>query len=738
MTLAQYTRFVEGLRVTPMHLAHLQETLAEAVRDLRTVIGTGQIGYGLRIEVGDATDSVTITPGLGFSPTGERLRVEEGATVAIPAEGGPFQIVLSNETESDPTSEFGDEGTIIFVTTVIELIGADEVPAAASLAIGAVTIGVDELTVEQDLNLFVAPSRHGHTGEHYLDADGRWRFDGPLLSASGGADGGGDGGPGEVGPAGPPGPPGPQGEIGVAGPAGDAGPAGGAGPEGPPGPVGPPGPQGEAGPRGETGEAGALGPAGETGAPGEAGPLGPEGPGGPPGPPGARGPAGAPGENGLLGASGPPGPAGAKGDQGEPGPRGDQGPAGPASSKGDPGEVGPPGAVGERGETGEPGPRGEPGEPGQRGPAGPLGDNGDPGEPGPAGEQGAQGPPGEQGTPGQAGSAGSIGRTGAKGDDGEAGPAGPPGPIGETGEQGRPGELGPAGPFGPIGETGEQGEPGAAGADGARGARGLRGLPGATGPAGPIGPIGLVGSAGRVGDVGPAGPRGTQGTTGEVGPAGPQGDRGPQGTPGAPGTNEFKGLTHLVEAPWRIDQAITLKALSALLLEMPFKFSSEIAPLLSKELLLLAVRVSLVGNSPVSPVLVVRGTAEISGETLIWRAATADLQTIQGALAQLEGGLFLTVEIDCNQLIDRDERLVSSTTSAVYGGPNDLLVPGGLLRVGGAVTTGRRVDVRFFRTPFNDSSTTPFFPGIVRQPAVIDPSSTRVPQPVGPRVIGRG
>ena len=66
MTDRQRTNFVDGLRVTPLHLDHLQSTLAGAVADLRTVIGLGQIGWGLRIlETEDGP--VELTAGMGFT-----------------------------------------------------------------------------------------------------------------------------------------------------------------------------------------------------------------------------------------------------------------------------------------------------------------------------------------------------------------------------------------------------------------------------------------------------------------------------------------------------------------------------------------------------------------------------------------------------------------------------------------------------------------------------------------------
>ena len=46
------SRFFEGLRVTADHLRHLQDSLWEAVTDLRRTVGLGGIAWGLRIQAG--------------------------------------------------------------------------------------------------------------------------------------------------------------------------------------------------------------------------------------------------------------------------------------------------------------------------------------------------------------------------------------------------------------------------------------------------------------------------------------------------------------------------------------------------------------------------------------------------------------------------------------------------------------------------------------------------------------
>ena len=412
----QGTVFLDGLRVTAQHLNHLEESAQEAVSDLRRVLGLAHIGYGFRIQVADDGQSATLTPGLGFTASGARVTLDEGASLTIPDGDGPFSVALTAGSHDDPTTRVGDTGTIIFADTVVS-VAAEPPPDPDSLVVGTIQRSDGNLAATQDETLFLAPSNHGHSGAFYQDGAGIWRFDGPLLAQTDET----------AGPAGPPGPPGADGAQGPAGPQGDVG------PQGPPGDTGPDGP---AGPQGDPGPAGPQG---------DPGPEGPQGPAGDPGPIGFTGPPGDPGPAGPTGADGAQGPAGPQGDLGPQGPPGDTGPEGPAGPQGDPGPPGPDGPAGAQGVDGPPGPPGTTGDPGPEGPPGPPGQTGDPGaagQPGPTGDAGPPGPPGETGPAG------------------DPGPAGPPGATGDAGPPGPPGQTGPPGDPGPQGVPGPQGPPG--------------------------------------------------------------------------------------------------------------------------------------------------------------------------------------------------------------------------------------------------------------------------------------
>jgi hypothetical protein len=387
-----HTRFLPGMRVTAAHLSHLQKELQEAVGDLRQVLGAGRIGYGLRLLVVDDGARVTLSPGVAFAPDGQRLSVAEVADLQPPQGAGPFRVVLRVEQNDDPAARMGDEPTMLFYDTLVEVTAEDLVSGGGRLVIGTLTRDAGGgWQAEQADTLFLVPAHHGHSGEHYLDQAGQWRFDGPT------------------GVEGPPGPEGPAGAQGEAGPQGPPGPAGETGPQGPPGPAGPPG---EAGPQGEKGPRGGDGPQGPAGPAGPAGEMGPRGEPGPQGTPGPQGEAGPRGERGPQGTQGPPGKQGPQGDtgpQGERGPQGAQGPPGKQGPQGDTGPQGELGPQGKQGPTGKQGPQGETGPQGERGP------------------QGKEGPPGKTGP---SGATGPRGLTGPQGPQGEQGPQGPPGPPG--------------------------------------------------------------------------------------------------------------------------------------------------------------------------------------------------------------------------------------------------------------------------------------------------------------------
>ena len=259
MTEAAGTRFVDGLRVTPAHLNHVQAVAEAAAADLRRVVGHGRIASGFVVTVDG--DAATLSPGVAVAPSGQPLRRDEPALLDVPDGAGPFHVVLTAVNAVDESAVVDDQPTIVHLRTEIAVVAEEPADDPDALAVARLSRDAEgALAVEPLLDRYVPGPDHRHRGTLEQDADGEWRWDGAPL------DGG--GGQGPEGPPGPPGPPGPQGEPGPPGPAGPPG------PQGPPGPPGPPGPQGPPGP---------PGPQGPSGPPGPPGPAGPQGPAGPPG-----------------------------------------------------------------------------------------------------------------------------------------------------------------------------------------------------------------------------------------------------------------------------------------------------------------------------------------------------------------------------------------------------------------------------------------------------------------------
>ena len=248
------SNFVDGLRVTPEHLNHLQNVLAQGVSDLRCVIGFNRIAWGLRLIVQD-DDAVTLTRGLAISDTGLRLSIIEDIGLTITESGSSFKAVLRAANHDQPSARVGDVQTIIFADTDLHVLSAEADLEEGDFVIGVINRSESGIyTVTQNDALFLAPAYHGHSGNHFQDGEGRWFFDGVEITAP--ATPGPQGPPGEKGAKGDPGPPGLQGVKGDKGDPGKKGDKGDPGPKGDKGDPGPPGLQGVKGDKGDPGPAG--------------------------------------------------------------------------------------------------------------------------------------------------------------------------------------------------------------------------------------------------------------------------------------------------------------------------------------------------------------------------------------------------------------------------------------------------------------------------------------------------
>lgn len=202
---------------------------------------------------------------------------------------------------------------------------------------------------------------------------------------------------------------------------------------------------------------------------------------------------------------------------------------------------------------------------------------------------------------------------------------------------------------------------------------------------------------------------------------------------GPAGDNELAGLVHLVAVSWRLGRALSVEtAVNLLSSGIELVWSSPLRPLVSDELLVLAMKVTFVANAPSSPITALRGTVTATETTLKWAANAADLQLIRAFLTRGEAGGFVSVDVDCNQFVSLDDRSISSSTSVLYGGPAHPLAPGGLLRLGFPI--GLEGGVRdFFDDPYRG---TPDVPCLVGFDLGVAFGPTR--PPTRPAVVERG
>jgi hypothetical protein len=230
------SQFVDGLRVTAVHLQHLQERLAEAIRDLRRTVGLDRIAWGLKATL--EPDGVAVTPGVAFARSGIRLALDGDVKLPLPAGDPPWRVVLKGANSDRAALRVGDIPTVIDLVTTPAL-EADDGSATGddTMVIARVVAGDGGPTLVQEAALLVATGAHAHSGRHLQDDLGHWHYDGSALEGLVGP----PGERGEPGPAGPPGPRGARGAKGDPGPAGSEGPPGSQGERGDPGPPGPPG-----------------------------------------------------------------------------------------------------------------------------------------------------------------------------------------------------------------------------------------------------------------------------------------------------------------------------------------------------------------------------------------------------------------------------------------------------------------------------------------------------------------
>ena len=111
MTQDAHSRFIDGQKVTSLHLQHLQDRLREGLADIRSCIGLGKVAWGLRAQLAEGT--ITVQPGAAFARSGSRLSIEEMVQVSLPEEGAPWQLLLRGQNEDVEALRHNGAATVI-------------------------------------------------------------------------------------------------------------------------------------------------------------------------------------------------------------------------------------------------------------------------------------------------------------------------------------------------------------------------------------------------------------------------------------------------------------------------------------------------------------------------------------------------------------------------------------------------------------------------------------------------
>jgi hypothetical protein len=127
-------RVFDGLRVTTEHVEHLQAALDTAVRDLREIVGIGQVHRGFEVRA-TGPASIEVGPGLAFDLLGNRLVADERQTLdATFTEGAPDPLVCIRHEQVEMGEVEGVQ-TLVFDSASAFLADAEPGPGDLSIVV---------------------------------------------------------------------------------------------------------------------------------------------------------------------------------------------------------------------------------------------------------------------------------------------------------------------------------------------------------------------------------------------------------------------------------------------------------------------------------------------------------------------------------------------------------------------------------------------------------------------------
>jgi hypothetical protein len=176
--------FYDGMRVRKEHLEHLQNTLNDAIQDIRVTIGMGRVCWGLNATLKDG-NRINVSAGLAFDRGGNRIFVETPVVIPITFEAEQEVAYLYIRYKAIEKSI--QDGIVTIISDSYEL---SLEPDALTEESDAVLLAIirrspaAEFTIDLSEVSYLVPSRHRHTGRYYPDTKGDWRFDGEELEAA--------------------------------------------------------------------------------------------------------------------------------------------------------------------------------------------------------------------------------------------------------------------------------------------------------------------------------------------------------------------------------------------------------------------------------------------------------------------------------------------------------------------------------------------------------------------------
>lgn len=169
--------------VRMQHLNLLQETLFEALRQLRLALGAGQIFYGLEVYPA-AEGTLEVLPGLAFDSLAQSLVVRQPLRVPLPKRvDSPLILALSYRAVLQ--EEETDDGEVHVERDSVDVAWLSS-PSADESIVPLATLRPDgrgRIIVESDVAPRAAAAAHRHTGELVSDEAGYLRYDGDPAAA---------------------------------------------------------------------------------------------------------------------------------------------------------------------------------------------------------------------------------------------------------------------------------------------------------------------------------------------------------------------------------------------------------------------------------------------------------------------------------------------------------------------------------------------------------------------------